>query len=65
MISLRVAENLVRKYYTKITGSIAMHKSWGEILNELEQSKKVRHSILVILDILGISSGDTSNIYFT
>jgi len=52
MISLRVAENLVRKYYTKITGSIAMGKSWGEILNELEQSKKVKPSILGYLRYL-------------
>jgi ribosomal protein S17E len=45
MISLRVAESLVRRYYTKITGNTAINKSWGEILNELEQSKKVKPSI--------------------
>jgi ribosomal protein S17E len=52
MISLRVAENLVRRYYTKITGGIAMDKSWREILNELEQSKKVKPSILGYLKYL-------------
>jgi ribosomal protein S17E len=52
MISLRAAENLVRRYYAKITGSIAMGKSWGEILNELEQSKKVKPSILGYLRYL-------------
>jgi len=46
MISMRVAENLVRRYYTKITGNAAINKSWGDILNELEQSKKVKPSIL-------------------
>jgi ribosomal protein S17E len=52
MISLRVAENLVRRYYTKITGSTATGKSWGEILNELDQSKKVKPSILGYLKYL-------------
>jgi ribosomal protein S17E len=52
MISMRVAENLVRRYYTKITGNTAMGKSWGEILNELEQSKKVKLSILGYLRYL-------------
>jgi ribosomal protein S17E len=52
MISLKAAENLVRRYYAKITGSIAMGKSWGEILNELEQSKKVKPSILGYLRYL-------------
>jgi ribosomal protein S17E len=52
MISMRVAENLVRRYYTKITGNTAMGKSWGEILNELEQSKKVKPSVLGYLRYL-------------
>jgi ribosomal protein S17E len=52
MISLRVAENLVRKYYTKITGNIGTGKTWGDILNELEQSKKVKPSILGYLHYL-------------
>ena len=52
MISLRVAENLLRKYYTKITGNSATNKSWGEILNELEQNKKVKPSILGYLKYL-------------
>jgi hypothetical protein len=52
MISLRVAENLVRRYYTKITGNVAIGKSWGEILNELEQNKKIKPSILGYLRYL-------------
>jgi ribosomal protein S17E len=52
MISMRVAENLVRRYYTKITGNTAMGNSWREILNELEQSKKVKPSILGYLRYL-------------
>jgi ribosomal protein S17E len=52
MISMRVAESLVRRYYTKITGNAGINKSWGEILNELEQSKKVKPSILGYLKYL-------------
>jgi ribosomal protein S17E len=52
MISLRVAEKLVRRYYTKITGNNAARKSWGEILNELKQSNKVKPSILGYLQYL-------------
>jgi ribosomal protein S17E len=52
MVSLRIAENLVRRYYAKITGSIATKKSWADILNELEQSNKVKPSILGYLRYL-------------
>jgi ribosomal protein S17E len=52
MVSLRIAENLVRKYYTKLTGNTATRKSWGDILNELKQSDKVRSSILGYLGYL-------------
>jgi len=52
MISLRVAENIVRKYYKKITGNDPTNKNWGEILKELEESKKVKSSILGYLKYL-------------
>jgi hypothetical protein len=52
MISLRVAESIVRKYYKKVTGNNPIGKSWGEMLNELEQSKKVKPSILDYLKYL-------------
>jgi ribosomal protein S17E len=52
MVSLRIAENLVRRYYAKITGGIATKKSWADILNELEQSNKVKPSILGYLRYL-------------
>lgn len=52
MVSLRIAENLVRRYYAKISGSIATKKSWENILNELEQSNKVKPPILGYLRYL-------------
>jgi hypothetical protein len=51
MISLRVAESIVRRYYKKITGNDPINKNWGEILKELEESKKVKSSILGYLTI--------------
>jgi len=52
MISLRVAESIVRRYYKKITGNDPINKNWGEILKELEESKKVKSSILGYLKYL-------------
>jgi|GEM_PF-886575 len=60
MISLRVAESIVRRYYKKITGNDpinknwddSIHKNWGGILKELEESKKVKSSILGYLKYL-------------
>jgi ribosomal protein S17E len=52
MISLRAAESIVRKYYKKITGNDPINKNWGDILKELEESKKVKSSILGYLKYL-------------
>jgi ribosomal protein S17E len=52
MVSFRVAENIVRKYYSKLTGKSAVGKSWAEILNELEQSKQLKQSLLGYLRYL-------------
>jgi ribosomal protein S17E len=52
MISLRVAENIVRRYYAKITGNTTRDKSWADILYDLEQSKKAKQSLLGYLRYL-------------
>lgn len=52
MISLRAAENIVRRYYTKITGESAVDKTWGNILDCLKESQQVKSSLLGYLDYL-------------
>jgi len=52
MILLRVAENIVRRYYVKVTGKSAEKVSWGDILKELEQSQQVEKPLIGYLQYL-------------
>lgn len=47
MILFRVAENIVRKYYTQITGNQIGRKNWGNILDELLAHKKKENESLM------------------
>jgi hypothetical protein len=51
MILLRVAENAVRRYSEKLTGKPA-DSSWGDILNELDKTPRVKKSIIGYLHYL-------------
>lgn len=46
MISLRVAENIVRKYYERITGNSASGKMWSQLLQEMETQPLIKKSTL-------------------
>lgn len=52
MTLLRVAENVVRAYYTKITGKQAERKDWNEILDELRARSDVKKPLLGYLDYI-------------
>jgi hypothetical protein len=52
MILLRVAENIVRKYYAKTTGKTSDKVLWGEMLKELEQGQQIRKPLLGYLQCL-------------
>jgi hypothetical protein len=52
MILLRVAENIVRKYYAKTTGKTSDKVLWGEMLKELEQGQQIRKPLLGYLEYL-------------
>lgn len=52
MICFRAAENIVRRYYTKLTEKSAAGKSWGGILNDLEQDQQLKPSLLGYLRYL-------------
>jgi hypothetical protein len=52
MILLRVAENIVRKYYAKTTGETSDKVLWGEMLKELEQGQQIRKPLLGYLEYL-------------
>lgn len=52
MILFRVAENIVRKYYSKITGKQSGNLSWGKMLQELEQIQQPNSSLLGYLRYL-------------
>lgn len=46
MILFRLAENIVRKYYVKITGKPAGKQKWFDLLDELEKSPDVNKSFV-------------------
>jgi hypothetical protein len=52
MILLRVAENLVRQYYTKITSKDAKEAHWNEMLRELSEQLAVKKPLIGLLDYL-------------
>jgi hypothetical protein len=52
MILLRVAENIVRKYYAKTTGNTSDKVLWGEMLKELEQGQQIKKPLLGYLQYL-------------
>ena len=52
MVLLRVAENIVRRYYAKISGTPSDNARWGEILKELEQTQQTKKSLLGYLQYL-------------
>jgi hypothetical protein len=52
MISFRVAENIIRKYYERVTGNSASEKMWSQLLLEMEQQKLLKSSTLGYLRFL-------------
>ncbi|MBI4304488.1 MAG: hypothetical protein HY665_09165 [Chloroflexi bacterium] len=46
MISLRVAENILRKYYERVTGCAVSGKNMGQLLQELEHRQILKQSAL-------------------
>jgi hypothetical protein len=46
MISLRVAESIVRKYYERVTGTSASGKMWAQLMQEMEQQQLLKPSTL-------------------
>ena len=52
MVLLRVAENIVRRYYAKISGETPDTAGWGKILKDLEQMQQAKKSLLGYLQYL-------------
>lgn len=52
MILLRVAENVVRRYYTKITGKDGRNVRWSDILDELKKDETANKPLIGYLDYL-------------
>jgi len=52
MICFRATENILRRYYSKLTGKSASSKSWAELLKELEQSQQLKPPLLGYLRYL-------------
>lgn len=52
MICFRATENIIRKYYTKVTGESTNGKSWRTILDELEQDQRTNRPLIGYLDYL-------------
>jgi len=52
MISLRVAEYLLRQYYSKVTGKSATGRNWSSVLSELEQGRLLKKSLIGYLGYL-------------
>jgi len=52
MVCFRATENIVRLYYTKITGDSACGKRWRTLLDELERNQRTNKPIINYLDYL-------------
>lgn len=63
MILLRVAENILQKYYKKITNKNVGKKTWGQIIEELENTGKVPKSVLGHLYFMNDKRIDSAHPY--
>lgn len=63
MILLRVAENILQKYYKKITNKNSGKKTWGQIIEDLEKTKKVPKSLLGYLYFMNDKRIDSAHPY--
>lgn len=52
MISLRAAEDSIRKFYKYKTGNDSQNKGWKSLLNELSDIKDINKSLLGYLDYI-------------
>jgi hypothetical protein len=52
MISLRAAEDSIRKFYKFKTGNDSQNKGWGNILEELKKDKGIDKLFLGYLDYI-------------
>jgi hypothetical protein len=52
MICFRATENIIRKYYTKITGKSAHGRKWRTLLDELEEDQRINRATISYLDYL-------------
>lgn len=52
MICFRATENIIRKYYTKVTGESASGKTWKTLLDELEKNQGTNRALIGYLDYL-------------
>ncbi len=63
MILLRAAENLIQKFYKSVIGNDPVKLTWGEMLQDLEKSGKVKKSLLGYLNYLNEKRIDTAHPY--
>ncbi len=63
MLTVRVAERVLRKFYKKTTERNPGDRGWGKMINELEDSKKVDASIMGYLKYLNQKRIDTAHPY--
>lgn len=63
MILFRVAENVIQKYYTRITGNKPGTKTWGQMIRVLSNNPKTNNSLLGYLQFLNDKRIDSAHPY--